>query len=126
MSKPVTPRRLASHEASAKLVATRISPQKLNLIAGLIRGKSITQAMDQLRFSCKRASQDVQKLLMSAVANAESNHGLDVDELYVAEAYVGKSFVMRRFQPRARGRAGKIMKPFSQIEIILREYEGKA
>jgi large subunit ribosomal protein L22 len=126
MSKKVTPRRLAENEASAKLVATRISPQKLNLIAGLIRGKSIVQAMDQLHFSRKRAAQDVQKLLMSAVANAETNHGLDVDGLYVAEAYVGKSFVMKRFRARARGRAGKIMKPFSQMEIVLRQYEGNA
>lgn len=126
MSKKATPRRYADNEAAAKLVATRISPQKLNLIAGLIRGKHITKALDQLRFCQKRAAHDVQKLLMSAIANAEANHSLDIDSLYVAEAYVGKSFVMRRFQARARGRAGKILKPFSQMEIILREYEGNA
>lgn len=124
MSKSNNPRRHGHNEASAKLVATRISPQKLNLIAGLIRGKHITKAIDQLKFSQKRAAQDVEKLLMSAISNAETNHGLDVDQLYVAEAYVGKSFVMKRFQARARGRAGKILKPFSQMEIILREQEG--
>ncbi len=126
MSKKVTPRRLAPNEASAKLVATRVSAQKLNLIAGLIRGKPIAQALDQLRFSRKRAAGDVEKLLVSAIANADTNHHLDVDSLYVAEAYVGRSFVMKRFQARARGRAGKIIKPFSQIEIVLRQHEGNA
>jgi large subunit ribosomal protein L22 len=121
MGKKPTPRPYGDNEAAARLRTIRISPQKLNLIAGLIRGKHITQAIEALAFSQKRAARDVFNLLMSAVSNAEHNHGLDVDNLYVAEAYVGKAMVLRRFHARARGRGAKILKPFSQMNIVLRE-----
>jgi large subunit ribosomal protein L22 len=121
MSKPATPRRLQDNEANAQINAMRVSPQKLNLIAGMIRGCRIETALDRLMFSKKRVAKDVYKLLMSAVSNAENNHGLDIDSLVVAEAWVGKSFVMRRFKARARGRGVKILKPFSQMNIVLRE-----
>lgn len=116
---------LNKNEARAVLRNVRISPQKLNLIAGLIRGCHVMTALDKLEFSKKRASKDVHKLLMSAISNAENNHGLDIDNLFVAEASVGKGVVMKRFQPRARGRAGRIMKPFSHLNIVVRE-EGRA
>ncbi|MCP5361903.1 MAG: 50S ribosomal protein L22 [Hyphomicrobiales bacterium] len=125
MGKNVTPRRLADNEAQAKARSLRISPQKLNLVAQLIRGRHVEDAVAQLSFSRKRIAKDVLKVLQSAIANAENNHNLDIDRLVVAEATVGKSLVMKRYRPRARGRAGKIMKPFSNITIRLREQEDK-
>ncbi|MCC3860430.1 50S ribosomal protein L22 [Emcibacteraceae bacterium Y4] len=101
----------------------RISPQKLNLVAGLIRGLKVEKALANLTFSKKRISTDVKKLLESAIANAENNHGLDVDNLVVAEASVGKAMVMKRFRARARGRGAKILKPFSNMRIVVREVE---
>ena len=123
MGKEKNPRRVADNEALAKARMLRTSPQKLNLVAGLIRGKKVDKAMADLIFSKKRIAQDVLKCLQSAVANAENNHGLDVDELYVAEAWCGKNLVMKRGRPRARGRFGKIMKPFSEITIKVREVD---
>src|SRR5689334_10969422 len=104
MSKKPAPRRLSATEAKATLRNLRISPQKLNLIAGLIRGKHVSSALDLLSFSKRRAAQDVYKVLVSAISNAENNHGLDIDSLFVAEASVGKGLVMKRFHARARGR----------------------
>jgi large subunit ribosomal protein L22 len=115
------PRRVADNEAMAKLTMLRTSPQKLNLVAGLIRGKKVEKALADLTFSKKRIAIDVKKCLQSAIANAENNHGLDVDSLIVAEAWVGKNLIMKRGRPRARGRFGKIMKPFSEITIKVRE-----
>ena len=121
MGKDQNPRRVADNEAMAKASMLRISPQKLNLVAGLIRGKKVEKALADLTFSKKRIAIDVKKCLQSAVANAENNHGLDVDNLIVAEAWVGKKLVMKRGRPRARGRFGKIMKPFSELTIKVRE-----
>jgi large subunit ribosomal protein L22 len=121
MSKKANPRRLADNEAKATIRMLRISPQKLNLLAQLIRGKKVSAALADLQFSNKRISVEVKKALESAIANAENNHELDVDDLVVAQAYVGKDMVMKRFSPRARGRAGRIEKPFSNITIIVRE-----
>jgi large subunit ribosomal protein L22 len=104
----------------------RVSPQKLNLVAGLIRNKPVDKALTNLTFSKKRIAEDVNKTLQSAIANAENNHGLDVDELIVAEAWIGKNMVMKRGRPRARGRFGKILKPFSQITIKVRQPEEQA
>ncbi len=126
MGKEPNPRRVAENEAMAKLRMLRTSPQKLNLVAGLIRGKPVDKAMADLTFSKKRIAIDVKKCLQSAVANAENNHGLDVDNLVVAEAWVGKNLVMKRGRPRARGRFGRIMKPFSEITIKVREREEQA
>ncbi|WP_323037949.1 50S ribosomal protein L22 [Pararhodobacter sp.] len=126
MGKENNPRRVADNEAMAKASMLRISPQKLNLVAGLIRGKKVDKAMADLTFSKKRIAIDVKKCLQSAVANAENNHGLDVDNLIVAEAWVGKRMTMKRGRPRARGRFGKIMKPFSEITIKVREREEQA
>ena len=123
MGKDKNPRRVADNEAMAKLRMLRTSPQKLNLVAAMIRGKKVDKALNDLTFSKKRIAQDVKKCLQSAVANAENNHGLDVDELIVAEAYVGKNLVMKRGRPRARGRYGRIMKPFSQLTIKVRQVE---
>ncbi|MDG0988350.1 MAG: 50S ribosomal protein L22 [Yoonia sp.] len=123
MSKDNNPRRVADNEARAKLRMLRTSPQKLNLVAGLIRGKKVEQALTDLTFSKKRISDDVKKCLQSAIANAENNHQLDVDELVVAEAYCGKNLIMKRGRPRARGRFGKIIKPFSEITIVVRQVE---
>ena len=123
MSKDNNPRRVADNEARAKLRMLRTSPQKLNLVAGLIRGKKVEQALTDLTFSKKRISEDVKKCLQSAIANAENNHQLDVDELVVAEAYCGKNLIMKRGRPRARGRFGKIIKPFSEITIVVRQVE---
>ena len=123
MSKDKNPRRVADNEAIAKLRMLRTSPQKLNLVAGLIRGKKVEQALTDLTFSKKRISDDVKKCLQSAIANAENNHNLDVDELVVAEAYVGKNLIMKRGRPRARGRFGKIIKPFAEITILVRQVE---
>lgn len=124
MSKPKTPRSLADNEARAILRNVRVSPIKLNLVAELIRGKKVSDALTQLTFSHKRIAQDVKKTLQSAIANAENNHNLNVDSLVVKEAYVGKSIVMKRFHARARGRGAKILKPFSHLTIVVRESEG--
>ncbi|MCO4843093.1 MAG: 50S ribosomal protein L22 [Yoonia sp.] len=123
MSKDNNPRRVADNEARAKLRMLRTSPQKLNLVAALIRGKKVERALTDLTFSKKRISDDVKKCLQSAIANAENNHNLDVDELVVAEAYCGKNLIMKRGRPRARGRFGKIVKPFSEITIVVRQVE---
>ena len=126
MSKKANPRRLADNEAKATIRMLRISPQKLNLLAQLIRGKKVSAALADLQFSNKRISVEVKKALESAIANAENNHELDVDDLIVGEAYVGKDMVMKRFSPRARGRAGRIEKPFSNITIVVREVAAAA
>lgn len=124
MSKPKTPRSLADNEARAVLRNVRVSPIKLNLVAELIRGKKVADALTQLTFSHKRIAQDVKKTLQSAIANAENNHNLNVDALVVKEAYVGKSIIMKRFHARARGRGARILKPFSHLTIVVRESEG--
>ncbi len=121
MGKPSRERSLEDNEAKAIAKNIRISPQKLNLVAELIRGKKVNEAMADLEFSRKRVAQDVRKCVMSAVANAENNHGLDVDELIVAEAWVGKNIVMKRFAARGRGRGTQILKPFSQITVVVRQ-----
>ena len=121
MGKEKNPRRVGENEAFAKAKMLRTSPQKLNLVAALIRGKKVDKAIADLTFSKKRISQDVLKCLQSAIANAENNHGLDVDELVVVEAFVGKNMVLKRGRPRARGRFGKIMKPFSELTIKVKQ-----
>ena len=121
MSKKKRERSLSESEAKAVSRMLRISPQKLNLVAQLIRGKKVATALADLEFSKKRISTEVKKALESAIANAENNHELDVDDLVVAQAWVGKDTVMKRFSPRARGRAGRIEKPFSNITIVVRE-----
>src|SRR5687767_9104154 len=126
MSKEKRARVLADNEAKAIAKMLRISPQKLNLVAGLIRGKKVSSALADLEFSRKRIARDVRKCLESAIANAENNHDLDVDDLVVAEAYVGKALVMKRFHARGRGRAGGILKPFSNLTIVVREVEAGA
>ncbi|HBU99306.1 MULTISPECIES: 50S ribosomal protein L22 [Thalassospira] len=123
MGKKADIRRLADNEAAASLRALRISPRKLNLVAESIRGMKAEAALAELTFSNKRISQDVKKLLESAIANAENNHQLDVDRLFIKEASVGKAFVMKRWRARARGRVGKIIKPFSNIRIVVCERE---
>jgi len=126
MGKENNPRRCADNEAMAVNRMIRVSPQKLNLVAEMIRGKPVDRALSMLTFSKKRIADDVKKTLQSAVANAENNHGLDIDELVVAEAWVGKNMVMKRGRPRARGRFGRIMKPFSQLTIKVRQVEEQA
>ena len=126
MSKDKNPRRVAENEAMAKLRMLKTSPQKLNLVAGMIRGKKVEKALADLTFSKKRISDDVRKCLQSAIANAENNHNLDVDELVVAEAWVGKNLTMKRGRPRARGRFGRIIKPFSELTVVVRQVEGDA
>ena len=126
MGKPKRERVLQDNEAKAVQRMIRVSPQKLNLVAGMIRGKKVATALAELEFSRKRISGQVKRTLESAVANAENNHDLDVDSLIVAEAHVGKALVMKRFKPRARGRVGKIMKPFSNLTIVVREIEETA
>ncbi|MCW5714006.1 MAG: 50S ribosomal protein L22 [Bauldia sp.] len=126
MGKPKRERSLKDNEAQAVLRTARISTQKLNLVAELIRGKKVGTARNDLAFSRKRAAGLVKKLLESAIANAENNHSLDVDSLVVAEAYVGKSLVMKRWTPRGRGRVGRIQKPFSHMTIVVREVEEAA
>ncbi len=121
MGKSKNPRRVAENEAYAVSRMLRTSGQKLNLVAGLIRNLPVEKALTQLQFSKKRISDDVLKTLQSAIANAENNHNLDVDELIVAEAYVGKNLTMKRGRPRARGRYGKILKPYSQLTILVRQ-----
>ena len=119
-------RRVADNEAMAKIRMLRISPQKLNLVAAMIRGKKVDRALTDLTFSKKRVAHDVRKCLQSAVANAENNHNLDVDELVVVEAYVGKNLILKRGRPRARGRFGRILKPFSELTIKVRQEEEHA
>ena len=126
MGKEKTPRALKDNEAKAVARMLRVSPQKLNLLAQLIRGKKVDRALADLEFSRKRISVEVRKALQSAIANAENNHSLDVDDLVVAEAYVGKALIMKRFSPRARGRAGRVEKPFSNITIVVREVQAEA
>ncbi|GGH25443.1 50S ribosomal protein L22 [Alsobacter metallidurans] len=126
MGKAATPRALPDNEAKAVARMLRVSPQKLNLVAGLIRGKKVATALADLEFSRKRIAKDVRKCLESAIANAENNHDLDVDDLVVSQAFVGKALVMKRFHARARGRAGRVEKPFSNLTIIVRETEAKA
>jgi large subunit ribosomal protein L22 len=126
MSKKARGRDLPDNEAKAVARMLRISPQKLNLVAGLIRGKKVATALADLQFSRKRIAKDVRKCLESAIANAENNHDLDVDDLVVAEAHVGKAIVLKRFSPRGRGRIGKIQKPFSHLTIVVRQVEAQA
>ena len=126
MGKSAAKRALPDNEALATGRMLRISPQKLNLVAGLIRGKKVASALADLQFSRKRIAVDVKKCLESAIANAENNHDLDVDDLIVAEAHVGKALVMKRFHPRARGRSGGILKPFSHLTIVVRQVEASA
>ncbi|MFM9845995.1 MAG: 50S ribosomal protein L22 [Hyphomicrobiaceae bacterium] len=126
MGKAKRERSLADSEAKAVARNLRISPQKLNLVAALIRGKKVDKAIAELEFSRKRIAGDVRKCVMSAVANAENNHGLDVNDLVVAEAWVGKNLIMKRFHARGRGRSGAIVKPFSQITVVVREVAAKA
>ncbi len=126
MSKEKRARVLADNEAKAIAKMLRISPQKLNLVAVVIRGKKVASALADLQFSCKRIAVDVKKCLESAIANAENNHDLDVDDLVVAEAFVGKAIVMKRFHARGRGRAGGILKPFSNLTIVVRQVEAAA
>ncbi len=126
MSKDKNDRRVADNETMAKTKMLRTSPQKLNLVAALIRGKKVEKALNDLTFSKKRIAADVKKCLQSAIANAENNHSLDVDELVVAEAYVGKNLTLKRGRPRARGRFGKIMKPFAELTILVRQVEEQA
>jgi large subunit ribosomal protein L22 len=126
MGKQARARVLKDIEAKSVLRMLRVSPRKLGLVAGLIRGKKVATALADLQFSQKRISKDVKKCLESAIANAENNHDLDVDDLVVAEAFVGKALVIKRFVARARGRGAPIKKPFSNLTIIVREVEGKA
>ena len=126
MGKEQNPRRVADNEAMAKTRMLRTSPQKLNLVAAMIRGKKVEKALADLTFSKRRIAGDVKKALPSAIANAENNHNLDVDQLVVAEAWVGKNMTLKRGRPRARGRFGKIMKPFSEITIKVREVDAAA
>ena len=126
MGKTARERTLPDNEAKAITRNIRVSPQKLNLVAQLIRGKKVATALADLQFSRKRIAVDVKKCLESAIANAENNHDLDVDDLIVAQAHVGKGLVMKRWSPRGRGRSGKILKPFSHLTIIVRQVEAKA
>jgi large subunit ribosomal protein L22 len=121
MSKAAAPRRVAENEARAHIRALRVSPQKLNLVAQTIRGKKAQDALAELTFLNRRIANDVKKVLQSAIANAENNHQLDVDRLMVVEATVGRTFVMKRFHARARGRASRVEKPFSNFTVIVRE-----
>ena len=126
MGQSANPRRVADNEARAKLRMIRTSPIKLNLVAAMIRGKKVEKALNDLEFSRKRISKEVKKTLESAIANAENNHGLDIDSLVVAEAFVGKNLVMKRYRARARGRGAKVLKPFSELTIVVREVEESA
>ncbi|MFV0296288.1 MAG: 50S ribosomal protein L22 [Hyphomicrobiaceae bacterium] len=121
MGKPKLQRRLAENEARAVSRNLRVSPQKLNLVAQMIRGKKVDQALAELEFSRKRIAIDVRKCLMSAVANAENNHQLDVNDLVVSEAWVGKNLVLKRFHARGRGRGARVFKPFAEITVVVRE-----
>ena len=121
MSQTKNPRRVNANEARVKLVSIRISPQKLNLVAASIRGLKVQRALNELEFSRKRIAKDVRKALYSAISNAENNHNLDIDNLIVAESFVGKGIVMKRFASRARGRSSRIIKPFSELTIVVRD-----
>ena len=121
MGKAATPRALPENEAKAVARMLRVSPQKLNLVAQMIRGKKVESALADLEFSRKRISTEVKKCLESAIANAENNHDLDVDDLVVTQAFVGKALVLKRFHARARGRGARILKPFSNLTIVVRE-----
>src|SRR5688500_6893432 len=121
MGKRARERALAENEAKAVARLLRISPQKPKLVAGLIRGKKVATALADLEFSRKRVARDVRKCLESAIANAENNHDLDVDDLVVSQAFVGKALVLKRFHARARGRGARIEKPFSNLTIVVRE-----
>jgi len=121
MGKAKAERGLKDNEARAVARTIRVSPQKLNLVAQMIRGKKVDRALAELTFSRKRIAETVKKTLESAIANAENNHDLDVDTLVVAEAYVGKSITMKRFHARGRGRASRVEKPFSHLTIVVRE-----
>ncbi|HEX2655824.1 MAG TPA: 50S ribosomal protein L22 [Xanthobacteraceae bacterium] len=126
MSKRARERSLSENEAKAVARMLRVSPQKLNLVAAMIRGKKAATALADLEFSRKRIARDVRKCLQSAIANAENNHDLDVDDLVVAEAHVGKALVLKRFSPRGRGKMSKILKPFSHLTIVVRQVEAAA
>jgi large subunit ribosomal protein L22 len=126
MSKPKNDRRVGKVEAMAKSINLRTSPRKLNLVAQSIRGLPVQRALNELEFSHKRIAKDVRKCLYSAISTAENNHNLDIDSLVVAEAYIGKNMVMKRFSARARGRASRIEKPFAEITIVVRELTGDA
>ena len=126
MGKPKRERSLADNEAMAMARTLRTSPRKLNLLCQQIRGKQAEAALTELTFSKRRIAGAVKKVLESAIANAENNHQLDVDRLYVAEATVGKAFVMKRYRPRAKGRAGRIEKPWSRLRVVVREHEEQA
>ncbi len=126
MGKKSAPRRLSETEAQAVLRNLRISPRKLNLLAQLIRGKKASAAIAELTFSKRRVAKDVKKVLQSAIANAENNHQLDVDRLYVKEASDGQSFAMKRFHARARGRGASVEKPFAHLTVVVREREETA
>ena len=126
MSKPASPRRVGDKEALAVATTVRGSPYKLNLVAGLNRGKKAGDALNILSFSRKAMAVDVRKCLASAIANAENNHNLDVDALVVKEASVGKSIVMKRFTPRARGRSSRIIKPFARLRVVVLEQQEEA
>jgi large subunit ribosomal protein L22 len=126
MSKKKHERALPDNEAKAVARMLRVSPQKLNLLAGLIRGKKVATALADLEFSRKRIARDVRKCLESAIANAENNHELDVDDLVVSQAFVGKALVIKRHTPRGRGRVGRIFKPFANLTIIVRQVEAAA
>ena len=126
MGKQSSPRRVADNEAQAVLRNLRVSPQKLNLVAAMIRGMDANKAIATLSFSRRRITGDVKKVLQSAIANAENNHSLDVDRLVVKEAHVGKGLVMKRFKARARGRGARILKPFSHLTIVVAEKEEQA
>ena len=126
MGKAATPRALPDNEAKAVARMLRVSPQKLNLVAQLIRGKKVATALADLEFSRKRIAREVRKCLESAIANAENNHDLDVDDLVVKEAFVGKALVLKRFHARARGRGARILKPFSNLTIVVREVPAEA
>ena len=121
MSKPKTPRSLAETEAKAYLPGLKVSPRKLNLVAETIRGKAASAALNELTFSHRRIARDVKKVLQAAIANAENNHQLDVDRLYVKEASVGRAFALKRFHARGRGRASRVEKYFSNLTVIVQE-----
>jgi len=126
MGKPKRERRLGETEAQAVTRNIRVSPQKLNLVATMIRGQKVEKALADLTFSRRRIANDVKKTLQSAIANAENNHDLDVDSLVVSEAYVGKNLVIKRWRARARGRVGRIEKPFSQLTVVVKEMQETA
>ena len=126
MGQKKNPRRVSENAAMAKARMIKTSPQKLNLVAQMIRGKKVEKAMAELQFSRKRVAQNVRKVLESAIANAENNHDLDIDSLVVDQAFVGKNMVLKRWRPRGRGRVGRIMKPFAEITIVVKEVEEAA